>query len=214
VALAGACALLLACGGAPAEAPAGLQRVPLDATAVRGPADAWVTVVEFGDFECPACRSEARPLGAAVDAYPADVRLAFKHFPLERIHPRARAAAIAAECARQGGAFWPMHDALLAGPLDDASLARYAVAAGVDRAAWQACVADPAAAARVDADAALARALGAPGTPHLVVNGEPWRGQELPTAPELRSWFERARAAAQASGIARAEYYDRAVLGR
>ncbi len=86
-------------------------KLPVGDSPVRGTADAWVTVLEFGDFQCPYCR-EAKPImDDLLEANPKDVRLVFKHFPLD-MHAHARPAAIAAECASQQGKFWPFHDTL------------------------------------------------------------------------------------------------------
>jgi protein-disulfide isomerase len=99
--------------------------VPVDAAPVRGPADAWVTIVEFSDFECPFCRDAEPTLEAVVAAHPADVRLVYKEYPLP-FHDRAMPAALAADCAGQQDKFWDMHDLLMSGPLDDAALVGYA----------------------------------------------------------------------------------------
>ena len=90
------------------------MRVPIGDSPQRGPADAWVTIVEFADFQCPFCAREAPVLEDALAPYGADVRLVFKHFPLASIHPYAQHAALAAECAGEQGMFWQMHDLLLA----------------------------------------------------------------------------------------------------
>ncbi len=99
--------------------------VPVDAAPVRGPADAWVTIVEFSDFECPFCRDAEPTLEAVVAAHPADVRLVYKEYPLP-FHDRAMPAALAADCAGQQLKFWEMHDLLMGGSLDDAALVGYA----------------------------------------------------------------------------------------
>lgn len=88
--------------------------VPVSGSPVRGPADAWVTLVEFSDFECPYCASVQATIDQLRLAYPADVRVVFKHYPLS-FHAHARAAAIAAECAGEQGRFWEMHDAIFQG---------------------------------------------------------------------------------------------------
>ena len=205
-------AIALACGGS-STAPATL-RVPLEDSPQRGPSDAWVTIVEFGDFQCPYCRAEAPVLARIEDAYGPDVRLVFKHFPLTSLHDRALPAALAAQCAADQGKFWEMHDLLFATALlDDASLlADAGQIAGVDVAAWQSCIAGDAARARVLADLNLGISLGVDATPTLVVNGTTEVGA-LGDA-ELSALVERARASAQASGIPRASYYDESVLGR
>jgi protein-disulfide isomerase len=94
---------------------------------VRGPEDARLLVV-YGDYECPFCAAvEARLHGL-------DLRIAFRHFPVRASHPRAQAAACAAEAAAEQGAFWAMHDALFAdqGRLDDPHLWERAERLGLD----------------------------------------------------------------------------------
>jgi protein-disulfide isomerase len=178
----------------------------------RGPGDAWVTVVEFADFECRFCRDEQPILTDIASIYGADLRLVFKYFPLPSIHPHAQAAAVAAECAGEQGRFWEMHDLLFTTALDETTLLIDAErVSGLDVADWQACVAAPEAASRVAADLALGTSFGVDGTPTFVVNGVPVVGALSET--DLRAIIDRARAEAVASGIPRADYYDEAVLG-
>jgi protein-disulfide isomerase len=189
-------------------------KVPVDGAPLRGSATpTWVTVVEFSDFECPFCGMAQPTLRQLLSAYGDDLRLAYRHFPLP-FHPHARPAAVAAECAHAQGRFWEMHDRIFADPgaLDAAGLAASAAAAGVDVAAWQACLASADPAARVDADAAAGRAAGVPGTPTFFVNGRAVVGA-VPYAT-LAAAVDAALAEARASGIPRERYYDVAVLGR
>ena len=209
--------LLVGCGGNSPPAPA-LMRVPLGGSPQRGPSDAWVTIVEFSDFQCPYCGAAEPTIEQVLALHPADVRLVYKHFPLPQ-HANARSAANAAECARaQGtapdGDFWAMHDLLFAhqGALGAASLAGYASQiAGLDTVAWQACFDARLFDARVQADEDLGVSVGVNGTPTFAINGEPLVGaQPLDT---FEAKVEAARAQAIASGIPRGQYYDRAVLG-
>jgi len=107
------------------DANAGDMPVPVGDAPVRGPADAWVTLVEFGDFECPYCRNAEPAIEAVLAAHPDDVRLVYKEFPLPQ-HDQAMPAALAADCADQQGQFWEMHDLLEKGSLDDGALVGYA----------------------------------------------------------------------------------------
>jgi protein-disulfide isomerase len=77
-----------------------------------GPADARVTVVEYGDYECPNCKQAVPALKQLLARFHDRVRLVYRHFPLEAVHVHALHAAEAAECAGAQGRFWPMHDLL------------------------------------------------------------------------------------------------------
>jgi len=77
-----------------------------------GRPDARVTVVEYGDFECPICKQAAPAVRLLLHRFGDRIRFVYRHFPLEEIHPHAFAAAEAAECVAAQGKFWPMHDLL------------------------------------------------------------------------------------------------------
>lgn len=79
---------------------------------ISGPADASVTVVEYGDFECPNCKQAAPAVKLALSRFAGRMRFVYRHFPLEKVHPHALLAAEAAEAAGGQGKFWPMHDLL------------------------------------------------------------------------------------------------------
>jgi protein-disulfide isomerase len=88
---------------------------PVNATDhATGPPQAPVTVVEYGDFECPNCKQAAPAVKLMLTRFTGQVRFVFRHFPLEEVHPHALLAAQAAECAGEQGKFWPMHDLLFA----------------------------------------------------------------------------------------------------
>lgn len=87
--------------------------VPVDTSDhVVGPAHARVTLVEYGDLECPNCKQAAPVVKLLLRKFPDQLRFAFRHFPLEGIHVNAELAAEAAECAGAQGRFWQMHDLL------------------------------------------------------------------------------------------------------
>ena len=88
-----------------------IPAVDPDRDHIRGPADASVTLVEYGDFECPYC-GQAEPVVRELLA-DADLRYVWRHLPLTDVHPRAQIAAEAAEAAAAQGRFWEMHDLLL-----------------------------------------------------------------------------------------------------
>ncbi|MCW5890695.1 MAG: thioredoxin domain-containing protein [bacterium] len=151
------------------------------ATNAKGPTDAPVTIVEFSDFQCPACGAAFRDLHALTKANP-NVRLVFRHYPLDSscnpqmeraLHPDACQAAAAAECAGQLGKFWEYHDLLFENQrtLDRDSLFRYARELGLDITAFRTCLDDPATMARVRADVATGEKLGVDSTPTIFVNG-------------------------------------------
>ncbi len=77
---------------------------------VRGPADAPVTILEYGDYECPYCRGAFRDVHLLLDRYPDNVRFVFRNFPIPQIHPHAEQAAEAAEAAAAQGEFWQMYE--------------------------------------------------------------------------------------------------------
>jgi protein-disulfide isomerase len=83
-----------------------------EADHVLGTSRAPVTIVEYGDFECPICKQTAPGLKLLLERFPGQMRFAYRHFPLEAIHPHALLAAEAAECAASQGKFWEMHDLL------------------------------------------------------------------------------------------------------
>ncbi|MEO8316678.1 MAG: thioredoxin domain-containing protein, partial [Pseudomonadota bacterium] len=88
---------------------------PVTATDHRaGPEHSPVTVVEYGDFQCPICQSVEPAVKQLRNLHPNDMVFVFRHFPLEEVHPLALGAAEAAEAAGAQGKFWEMHDLLLA----------------------------------------------------------------------------------------------------
>ncbi len=140
---------------------------------LRGPVDAPVTLVEYGDFECPHC-GRAEPAVRELLRDRADVRYIWRHLPLTDVHPRARMAAEAAEAAGRQGAFWQFHDLLLdhqdeLGPKD---LVRYAQTLDLDIDRFRRDLLDHAGGARIDHDVEQASASGVVGTPTFFVNGQ------------------------------------------
>lgn len=121
-----------------------LQVAPDRNDHVRGAADARVTIIEYGDFECPVCRAAEPGIRMLLDQHPREVRLIYRHNPLESAHPHALMAAEAAEAAGAQGQFWPMHDLLMhdAAPLHQAALREYAGKLGLDLADFSASLAD------------------------------------------------------------------------
>jgi protein-disulfide isomerase len=146
--------------------------VELGDAPTRGPADAPVVFVEFGDFQCPYC-GEMEPLVQRLLAdYDGQILFAFKQFPIS-YHSHAQLAAEASLAANAQGAFWPFHDALYAhqDALDRADLEGYAADLGLDLDLFRAALDDGTYAAAVDADYTQGLLVGVNGTPAFFING-------------------------------------------
>jgi protein-disulfide isomerase len=139
---------------------------------IRGPADAKVSLVEYGDFECPYC-GRAEPVVRALLANFGDLRYVWRHLPLTDVHPNAALSAEAAEAADRQGAFWPMHDLLLEHQqeLQPVHLARYAADLGLDVDRFLEDLRRHVGAARVAEDVDSADSSGVGGTPTFFING-------------------------------------------
>lgn len=144
---------------------------------VRGPVAAPVTIVEYGDYECPYCAAAEPVLSAVLSAQPGRVRLVFRNFPLPDVHPYALTAALAAEAAAALGAFWEMHDLLFKRQdrLRDIDLAGYAETLGIPATAVVGDAAQPYG-DKVEADFQSGVDSGVRGTPTLFVNGRRYTG--------------------------------------
>ena len=139
---------------------------------VRGPKKSPVTVVEYGDFECPYC-GQAEPVVRELLADYGDVRYVWRHLPLNDVHPNAQAAAEAAEAAARQDAFWEMHDLLLGhqGALRRPDLVGYAASLGLDIPRFTDDLKQHAGAAQVAEDVDSADLSGVSGTPTFFING-------------------------------------------
>jgi Na+/H+ antiporter NhaA len=139
---------------------------------VRGPMVAPVTVVEYGDFECPYC-GRAEPVVRELLREYGDVRYVWRHLPLNDVHPRAQLAAEAAEAAHDQGAFWEMHDLLLThqDALRPDDLIGYAEQLGLDTERFMDALRGHAGAVRVAEDVDSADLSGVSGTPTFFING-------------------------------------------
>jgi protein-disulfide isomerase len=140
---------------------------------LRGPADAPVTLVEYGDFECPYC-GQAEPIVRELLADFGDLRYVWRHLPLSDVHPQAQLAAEASEAAGAQGAFWPMHDLLLAhqDQLASKDLIRYADQLGLDVERFAGELRAHTWTERVAADVESADLSGVAGTPSFFMNGQ------------------------------------------
>jgi Na+/H+ antiporter NhaA len=139
---------------------------------IRGPEDAPITVVEYGDFECPYC-GQAEPVIRELLAGHGDVRYVWRHLPLSDVHAQAQLAAQAAEAAAEQGAFWEMHDLLFQhqDALQPRDLVRYAGELGLDVDRFRDDLRRDTGAARVTEDVDSADLSGVSGTPTFFING-------------------------------------------
>jgi Na+/H+ antiporter NhaA len=198
-----------------ARLPAPLRRRQLAATAeelvdladdvdpernhVRGAADAPVTLVEYGDYECPYCGQAEVVIRDLLESFGDDLRYVWRHLPLSDVHPNAQMAAEAAEAADAQGAFWEMHDTLIdhQDELTAPELRRYAEQLGLDVERLWDEVRRREHAGRVAEDVASADASGVAGTPTFFINGQRHLGAY--DVETLRQAVQRARRRAGAA---------------
>ena len=190
--------------------PTAVYAFPIGKSYIKGPTDAWVTVVEVSDFQCPFCKRVGPTLKKIEETYDSDVRFVFKHNPLP-FHNRALPAAQAAECMGEQGKFFEMHDKLFENQraLEDADLAKYAAEIGSDKGSWKSCVDGSKYKSKIDADQRQAAQLGARGTPAFFINGRFLSGAQPFEA--FKTIIDEELKKAQASGIAKGDYYAKAV---
>jgi Na+/H+ antiporter NhaA len=149
-----------------------IPAVDIERDHIRGPVDGAVTVIEFGDFQCPHC-GEAEPVVRELLA-DTTIRYVWRHLPLTDVHPQAQLAAEASEAAAAQDAFWPMHDLLLAhqDALRLRDLLRYAGELGLDLDRFQDDLRRRKHEARVAQDVESADLSGVSGTPTFFINGQ------------------------------------------
>lgn len=145
---------------------------------VKGPAGAKITLVEFSDFQCPYCSQAVLQLEAIQKAFPNDVKLIFKQFPLSQIHPQATLAAQAALAANAQGKFWPIHDKMFANhtKLTRENLIAWAKDAGCDVPKFTADMDSAKTRQQLASDLDQGQAAGVEGTPTIFVNGRHYNG--------------------------------------
>jgi protein-disulfide isomerase len=138
-----------------------------------GSEHAAVTVVEYGDFECPSCKQAAPVVKLLLERFVGRVRIAFRHFPLAEVHPHALAAAVATETAAGQGKFWPMHDLLFGNQrhLKPPQIRGYAERLELDMERYDADVKDALYLQRVREDIEGGNLSGVRATPTFFVNG-------------------------------------------
>jgi protein-disulfide isomerase len=141
---------------------------------VLGSGAALVTVLEYGDYECPFCRGAARDVRRMLDLYPGSIRFVFRNFPITQLHPHAEQAAEAAEAAAAQGKFWEMYELLLqpSSSLDLDSLLSHARELSLDTDRFRQEVAGRAYAAKIERDVREGVRNGVNATPKFYVDGE------------------------------------------
>jgi len=171
-------------------------KMHLEGSPAKGPANARVTLVEFADFECPHCAALYQNLKSLEQRYP-QMRIVYKDFPIVQMHPWAQTAAIGGRCAYEQSplSFWKVHDLIFENQ-DLISteniwdkLVEYASGAGLDAAAFKACLASPDAQKAVEASRTEGVALEVSSTPTVFINGRPIPGGD-PNAIEQYIEFE------------------------
>lgn len=172
---------------------------------VLGVTEQKVTLIEYGDYQCPGCGSMHEPVKAMVEQYKDKVTFAFRNLPLTNIHPNALAAATAAEAAGLQGKFWEMHDALYQNQdaWKDVPVAQregvftgYANQLGLNVDQFKKDLTDQRVTDKINRDRSTARKLGVDSTPTFVLNGTVIKGQDAVNAQVLLQKVEEAIKAA------------------
>jgi len=151
--------------------------IPVAGAPSVGPGDARITLVEFSDFECPYCALAVKQVKALMAAYPKDIRLFYKQFPLS-MHPHAQMAAEAALAANEQGKFWEMHDILFANfrKLTRENMLVWAQQIGLDVNKFKADLDSGKFASVIKKDTSDGDAAGVYGTPAFFINGKLYNG--------------------------------------
>lgn len=141
---------------------------------IRGDKNAPVTIIEFSDLQCPYCSRFHATMKQVMESYGDKVKWVFKHFPLESMHPYARAAAEATECAGEQGKFWEYTDAVYENQasLSDEFLSHLADQLKLNGSKFKDCLSSKKYAGKVTADLKMGTDAGVRGTPASFINGE------------------------------------------
>ena len=147
---------------------------------VYGKKDSDVLLIEYGDYQCPGCKSANPTVQEIKQEYKDDIAFVFRNFPLTSIHPNALVAAAAAEAAGKQGKYWEMNDLLYTSQDEWSSVSsadrtevfeRYARQTGLNVEKYQEDIADPAVTKKINFDLALGKKQGAESTPTFILNG-------------------------------------------
>lgn len=155
------------------NAPEYVDGVSADDDPTLGAFDAPVTVIEFADFECPACMIFEETIKEILSTYEGQVHFVYRDFPLTTIHPNAMMAAQAAECAGEQNHYWEMHDLLFANQqnLDYENLIKYASQINLDHDSFRACLDKSEVIDEIKKDIEDGEQYGVMGTPTFFING-------------------------------------------
>ena len=153
-------------------------QIPVAGAPSIGPPNAKITIVEFSDFQCPYCAIAIGEINALLRAYPTQIKLIFKQFPLET-HPQADLAAAAAIAAHKQGKFWPMHDAMFAhrNDLSRKSIMLLAKQNGLNMDRFEADIDSTEVRETVVRDVQDGEHAHVEGTPTLFIGGQRYNGQ-------------------------------------
>ncbi|MDO8663834.1 MAG: DsbA family protein [Candidatus Wildermuthbacteria bacterium] len=156
------------------QAPSKVEITITEKDNIRGNPEAEVTIVEFSDFQCPFCQGFHPTVKQILENYPDQVRWVYKHFPLDLIHPNARPAAEASECAAEQGKFWEFSDGLLANQsrLEKALYEELAQNLGLSMENFKNCFSARKYKDKVETDYQEGIRVGVRGTPGSFINGE------------------------------------------
>jgi protein-disulfide isomerase len=144
----------------------------------QGPTDAPVTLVQYGDYECPYTRQSTHGVRAIQQHLGSQLRFVYRNFPLTEIHPHALHSAEAAEAAAGQGKFWEMHDYIFhhQHTLEDSNLHDFAKAVGLDMQQFEHAMAEHRYIPRIEADVESGEESGVQGTPTFFINGTRFDG--------------------------------------
>lgn len=160
---------------------------------IRGPEDAKVTIIEYSDIECPFCKKFHPTMTKLMEEYPNDVRWVWRHLPLERLHPNARVAALATECAGEQGKFWETLDYMLEEVEDSQqfkkeNLPQLVEDAGVTNSSqFSDCLEEGKYNDKIESDMADASKAGGRGTPYSIIIGPNGEKEPIPGAQPFES---------------------------
>ncbi|MDQ6676421.1 MAG: thioredoxin domain-containing protein [Acidobacteriota bacterium] len=168
----------LSVGAGPAPMLDDPVRLVTEGAPVKGPENARVTLVEFSDFQCPYCSQAVLELEALQKAFPKDVKLIYKQFPLSEIHSHAVLAAQGALAAHAQGKFWALHDRMFQNhdKLSRENILKWAREAGCDMAKFTADMDSAKTKEQISRDLKQGEEAGVEGTPTIFVNGKHYNG--------------------------------------